>query len=73
MNWGLKLGAALAALTLPASAFAQTASSSCLTEEEATAFFSYALPEMLDTVAGKCATALPASSFLRQNSKTLVS
>jgi hypothetical protein len=73
MHWTLRLGTALATLTLPANALAQATASPCLTEAEATAFFSYALPEMLDTVAGKCIEALPTSSFLSTNSKALVS
>lgn len=71
MNWTLKLGAALAALSLPANAVAAT-EPPCLTEQEAVAFFTFALPEMLNTVADKCQSSLPPTSFLSTRSKTLV-
>jgi hypothetical protein len=70
MNWNLRLGAALAALALPANALA--AEPTCLTEQEAVAFFSYALPEMLNTVSNKCEKALPPTSYLSTHSKALV-
>jgi hypothetical protein len=70
MNSKLELGAALAALALPANAFA--AGPACLTEKEAIAFFSYALPEMLNTVSNRCEKALPSTSYLSTHSKALV-
>ena len=71
MSFTLKIGAALAALAMPATAMAQ-AQSSCMTEAEATALFSYALPEMLQTVAKKCSASLPANSFMSTRAPALV-
>lgn len=74
---GLKhrIGAGLAALALSTNAQAQAEAkrvSPCMTEGEAVALFSFALPEMLDTVANKCAKALPSTSFISTRAPALV-
>lgn len=73
MSFRLGFGAVLAALSIPANLHAQAQTqAACMTEAEATALFSYALPEMLNTVANKCAKTLPASSFLASKGTALV-
>lgn len=71
MSLTFQLGAALAALSVPASAHAQ-AQASCMTEAEAAALFSYSLPEMLNTIVNKCSGKLPADSFLASKGTALV-
>ena len=73
MNGTFRLAAAFAAISLSTNAIAASTQSACLTEKEAVAFFSFALPEMLNTVADKCQRSLPTSSFLSTRSKELVS
>jgi hypothetical protein len=66
-----KAAAILALVAVPSTVQAQAAST-CMTEAEATALFGYALPEMLDTVANKCAKTLPPTSFMSQRGPALV-
>jgi hypothetical protein len=72
MKGTLKLATALTAIPLSTNAIAASTQSPCLTEQEAVAFFSFALPEMLNTVADKCQRSLPTSSFLSAHAKELV-
>lgn len=44
---------------------AATASMPCLTEAEATALFTATMPDVIDGIAKKCATALPGTAVLR--------
>ena len=52
----------IAALAVPTTDLART--KACMTEQEAAALFSYALPEVIETVTKKCTASLPAASFL---------
>jgi hypothetical protein len=59
-----KSAAALALLATSSMLQAQAKAQACLTEPEATALFEYALPELLDSVAKRCAPTLPKQAFL---------
>ena len=75
MGLKIRIGTALAALALSANAQAQAQAkrtSPCMTEAEAVALFNFALPEMLDTVAAKCAKARPPTSFIATRAPALV-
>jgi hypothetical protein len=75
MHLKLRIGTGLAALALSANAQAQAEAkrvSPCMMEAEAVALFSFALPEMLDTVASKCAKTLPPTSFIATRAPALV-
>jgi hypothetical protein len=64
--------AALSAL-IASPAMAQTPNSAnCLTHAEANALFTFALPEMLESVRGKCAASLPRTSYLATQGEQLV-
>ena len=64
MRFFRRSAAALALLAMSSMVQAQAKQSACLTEAEATALFEYALPELLDSVATKCAPTLPKNAFL---------
>jgi hypothetical protein len=67
MRTSMKVGAIIALIASPAVAEGQ-APPVCLTDAEAQALFTYAIPEALDGVSKSCDTALPATSFLKINS-----
>ncbi len=57
---------AIAAVSIPASATAQTIGKTCLTRAETEGLMAYNLPMIVRGIAGKCAAALPATSALVQ-------
>ena len=64
-----KVGAILAVFASPAVAQPQSpAPAACLTDVEARALFTYAIPEALDGVSKQCKATLPATSFLATRS-----
>lgn len=63
--------AAALALMVSVPAAAQT-SKPCVTQAEANALFSFALPELLDTAAKQCTASLPADAFLRARAPAMV-
>jgi hypothetical protein len=60
-------GAAFMTLTSPAMAQAQKMPG-CLTDSEASALFTFVIPEAIDGVSKKCSASLPESAFLRAHS-----
>jgi hypothetical protein len=61
---------ALSALTLPAAAVAQTATS-CLPQEEAAALVTFALPTLVERLDQRCAPLLPSNAYLATYADTI--
>lgn len=69
MRFSTRVTALAIMVSLPATAHAQ---SKCMAQAEAAALFSFALPELIDTVADKCSNALPPQAYLRNQGAGLV-
>lgn len=71
MRSSMKFAGALALLATSSMAHGQ-GNAACLTEQEATALFDYALPELLDSVAKECHASLPKEAFLQTQASQFV-
>lgn len=70
MRFSDKGGAVIAAIlaaTLPATALAQSAAPACLSNDEAEALVTYALPATIRALSAQCAKSLPATAALVQS------
>jgi hypothetical protein len=67
----INVAVGLAMLAMPAIAQAQ-ANAACLTEPEARALFTFAIPEGIEGVANKCKGSLPATAFMPSKSQEMV-